>query len=109
VTCAHQFVNGRGPCIHCGLSPLLASIETGNALRAELATLRQAMAAVRPLLAACEAVPDLTLSQWACSPGPHWEPVRAAIKAARQAAGLDLDGPPEAFDWSTGRLRSRGD
>lgn len=55
---------------------------------------------------ACTAVPDITLSKWACTPGHHWEPVRAALKALRKGQGFDVDANIDGFDGQ-GQLRSR--
>ena len=63
-------------------------------------------AALRPLLDACDAIPDFTLSKWACAPGGAWAEVRSALRAARFEQGLNLDAPFDEFD-SRGWLLSR--
>lgn len=59
------------------------------------------------LLDACAAIPDITLSKWACNPGGHWEPVRNALRAARAAAGFDVDAELDQYDHDTGKLLAR--
>lgn len=60
----------------------------------------------RALLTACAAIPDITLSKWACGLGGHWEPVRHALRAARFDQGLNLDASHDEFDGN-GWLRCR--
>jgi hypothetical protein len=59
------------------------------------------------VLNACAAIPDVTLSKWACSPGKMWEPVRLAVKLARRAAGFNVDAEIDGFDHDTGMLLAR--
>jgi hypothetical protein len=61
------------------------------------------------LLEACDAIPDITISKWACDPGGPWNGVREVLRARRAAQGLDVDAPdPEtAFD-EHGWLKARG-
>lgn len=56
---------------------------------------------------ALRAIPDITLSKWACSPGEPWEPTRKALKQSRIAAGFDLDSDLDAFDLASGMLMAR--
>lgn len=74
-------------------------------LHAELGKLRAELGAV---VLACDAIPDITISKWACGLGPIWNPVREALRARRKAQGFDVDAPdPEtAFD-EHGWLRAR--
>lgn len=60
----------------------------------------------KAVLDAGAAIPDITLSRWACTPGHHWEPLRAALKALRRSQGFDVDAEIDAFDGQ-GQLRSR--
>lgn len=59
------------------------------------------------ILEACDAIPDITLSKWACDPGLYWNPLREAIRARRRGQGFDVDAEPEEFD-DRGMLRARG-
>lgn len=63
-----------------------------------------------PILLACEAIPDITISKWACDPGQHWNAVRAALRAQRLAQGLDVDAydPQAAFDEHGWLVARRG-
>jgi len=65
--------------------------------------------ALRPLVEACDAIPDITLSKWACNLGGYWEPVRVALRAARLAQGLDVDAPIMSGFDSNGWLFARLD
>lgn len=64
----------------------------------------------RAVMDACEAIPDITLSPWACNPGGHWEPVRESLRAPRKARGFDVThAQPEDFDidgWLHSRQRN---
>lgn len=64
------------------------------------------LAGIRPLLEACEAIPDITLSPWGCGSGPMFGHLRDALRAQRKAQGLDIDAPIEDFD-SEGWLLAR--
>lgn len=78
-------------------------------LHRELAALRAELGAV---VVACDAIPDVTISKWACDPGGHWNRVREALRARRAAQGFDVDAadPETAFDehgWLKQRKGSR--
>ena len=76
-------------------------------LRDERDAARRALETLRALLVACDGIPDVVISKWACSPGRLWEPVRAAIVERRLAEGFDVAGADlDAFD-AQGWLRSR--
>lgn len=78
-------------------------------LHRELAALRAELGAV---VVACDAIPDVTISKWACDPGGAWNRVREALRARRAAQGFDVDAadPETAFDehgWLKQRKGSR--
>lgn len=62
------------------------------------------------LLEACDAIPDVTISKWACDPGGHWNRVREVLRARRAAQGFDVDAadPETAFD-EHGWLKQRAE
>lgn len=66
-------------------------------LHQELGQLRAELGAV---VLACDSIPDVTISKWACDPGGHWNRVREALRARRAAQGFDVDAadPETAFD-----------
>lgn len=68
---------------------------------------RISKASDKAVLDACEAIPDVTLSKWACNPGGYWDPVLRAVKAARAAVGFNVDADLEQFDHHTGWLLAR--
>ena len=70
--------------------------------------LREQLADLRALVEACDAIPDITLSKWACDPGGHWNPLRATLRARRAAQGFDVDAvdPSAAYD-EQGWLKQR--
>lgn len=76
------------------------SVLRGKLGRAWASRLDKVRAELGPLALACEAIPDITISKWACDPGGHWNPVRDALRARRAAQGLDVDAadPETAFD-----------
>jgi hypothetical protein len=88
---------------------VLGRREEVTRLHAELGKLRAELGAV---VLACDAIPDITISKWACDPGGPWNRVRDALRARRAAQGFDVDTPdPEtAFDehgWLEQRRVSR--
>lgn len=74
--------------------------EGAQHLAAAVSRLREELRARRILLEALAAIPDITISKWACDPGGHWNPVREALRASRAAQGFDVDAadPETAFD-----------
>ena len=86
--------------------PLLAGCRLGFRVLRE-AGFRLVGEADDAVLDACAAIPDITLSKWACNPGGHWEPVREALRAARAAAGFDVDAELDQYDHDTGKLLAR--
>lgn len=97
---------------------LVRVADGARALRAELARTRflsvmrgklaegwakmldEVRAELGPVALACDAMPDITISKWACTPGGHWNRVHEALRARRAAQGLDVDAadPETAFD-----------
>jgi hypothetical protein len=95
------------------LQTALAQLQSSHReVFAELASAQAASHASRRhrmmLLEALDAIPDITISKWACDPGHHWNPVREALRAHRRAQGFDVDAadPEAAFD-EHGWLRAR--
>lgn len=76
-------------------------------MAAALSELSSQMRAHAALIDACDAIPDITISKWACDPGRHWNPVRDALRACRKAQGFDVDVDTSAFDehgWLLARV-----